>query len=234
MRNTVVLIMASLAISAAVLHAQAPQPRIWQGVFTAAQAERGNATFSTTCLRCHGADLGGNTAPALTGERFMAAWGDGSVARLFGTIRDTMPPFATSSIDDATKLDIVAFILQSNGFPTADRELAAGDLESIQIVPKEQQSAVQNFARVQVVGCLASGDANRFVLTSASKPVAASDAGATNAALGSGRILLLNAAPFGPAGQIGQKVEARGIIYRDERETLMAVTALKTLGACRN
>jgi len=47
-------------------------PRIWQGVFTAAQADRGKAVFNTTCLRCHGEDLAGNTAPALKGDRFQS------------------------------------------------------------------------------------------------------------------------------------------------------------------
>ena len=96
---------------------QAPQPRIWQGVYTTAQAERGKATFLVTCQRCHNADLSGDRGPALKGERFMTTWGGGSVKRLFEKIRDTMPPFATSTLDDATKLDIVTFILQTNGFP---------------------------------------------------------------------------------------------------------------------
>ena len=29
-------------------------PRIWQGVFTDAQAERGQTRFNTACIRCHG------------------------------------------------------------------------------------------------------------------------------------------------------------------------------------
>src|SRR5215210_8095634 len=91
---------------------QAPQPRIWQGVYTAAQADRGKATFLVTCQRCHNADLSGDRGPALKGERFMTSWGGGGVNRLFEKIRDTMPPFATSTLDDATKLDIVTFILQ--------------------------------------------------------------------------------------------------------------------------
>lgn len=239
MRRAIVLMMVSAAFGLPGLSAQAPappQPRIWQGVYTTAQAERGRATFLVSCQRCHNADLSGDRGPALRGERFTSTWGDGSVANLFAKIRDTMPPFATSTIDEGAKLDIVAFILQTNGFPAADRELAFGELEAIQIVAAGRPAAVQNFARVQVVGCLAPGEANRFVLTSASEPVAATDGAGTGAAaaLGSGRVVLLNASPFEPVRQVGQKVEARGILYRDERDTLVTVTALSALGACGN
>ena len=36
------------------VRAQNTEPRIWQGVYTAAQAERGKASFNSSCLRCHG------------------------------------------------------------------------------------------------------------------------------------------------------------------------------------
>jgi hypothetical protein len=164
----------------------------------------------------------------------MTTWGGGGLDRLFAKIRDTMPPFATSTLDDATKLDIVAFILQTNGFPPATRELAAGDLESIQIVAQNEQPSVQNFSRVQVVGCLARGEANAWVLTGASEPAAATDGtpAPTPAAPGNGRVVLINAAQFEPAAQVGQKVEARGLLYRDDRETLVTVSALTRLGPC--
>src|SRR5574339_752186 len=134
MRKGLTVVAAVLVGGIALRAQQAAQPRIWQGVFTTAQAERGKATFLVTCQRCHNADLSGDRGPALKGERFMTTWGGGGVNRLFEKIRDTMPPFATSTLDDRTKLDIVTFILQTNGFPAADKELAAEELESIDIV----------------------------------------------------------------------------------------------------
>ena len=229
--------LAAVFVSAVVVGAQQPQrPRIWQGVYTTAQAERGKATFLVTCQRCHNADLSGDRGPALKGERFMTTWGGGGANRLFEKIRDTMPPFATSTLDDRTKLDIVTFILQTNGFPAADRELALEDLESIDIVAQGEVPKAQNFARVQVVGCLTRAEENRFLLTNASEPVAAASDSASLPVpiLGSGRVMLLNAAPFKPEGQIGQRVEARGLVYRDERETLLTVSALKAVGTCQN
>jgi mono/diheme cytochrome c family protein len=237
MRRAVLLIVAAGFFSGAVgLRAQAPQPRIWQGVYTTAQAERGRAAYTTSCLRCHNADLSGDRGPALKGDRFMTTWGGGGVDRLFAKIRDTMPPFATSTLDDATKLDIVTFILQNNGFPAATRELAAADLESIQVVAKDEQPAVQNFSRVHVVGCLARGEESGWVLTAATEPSVATDAkpGAAPPAPGKGRVVLVNAGQFDPAAQVGQRVEARGLLYRDDRETLVALSALIRLGPCGN
>src|SRR6187431_1011969 len=172
MPTKAVLIATVVFASVIALTAQSSPPRIWQGVYTAAQADRGKASFTTTCLRCHNADLSGDRGPALKGERFMTTWGGGSVTRLFEKIRDTMPPFATSTLDDRTKLDIVTYILQTNGFPAGQKDLAAADLESIDVVAQDEVPKAQNFARVQIVGCLARGDENRFVLTNASEPVA--------------------------------------------------------------
>ena len=235
MRNGLIVV-AAVLVSAIALRAQQAQPRIWQGVYTTAQAERGKATFLVTCQRCHNADLSGDRGPALKGERFMTTWGGGGVNRLFEKIRDTMPPFATSTLDDATKLDIVTFILQTNGFPTGGKELAAADLESIDIVAKGEQPKAQNFARVQVVGCLARGDGNRFVLTNASEPVAVANDNVSLAvpSPGTGRVMLLNAAPFTPEAQVGQRVEARGLVYRDQQDTLLTVSALRAVGSCRD
>ena len=235
MPTKAVLIATVVFASVIALTAQSSPPRIWQGVYTAAQADRGKASFTTTCLRCHNADLSGDRGPALKGERFMTTWGAGGIDRLFAKIRDTMPPFATSTLDDATKLDIVTFILQTNGFPAGQKDLAAADLESIDIVAQGEVPKTQNFARVQIVGCLARSDENRFVLTNASEPVATAN---DNVSVpvpspGSGRVMLLNAAPFKPEAQVGQRVEARGLVYRDERETLLTVSAMKAVGSCQ-
>ena len=53
------------------------------------------------------------------------------------------------------------------------------------------------------------------------------------AARGSGRVVLINAGQFDAAGQVGQRVEARGPLYRDDRETCCTVSALG-IGSCQN
>ena len=81
-------------VVASVLKAQDTETlvSIWDGVYTAAQAERGKATFDVSCSRCHNADLSGSErGPTLTGEKFLGNWLDASLEPLFSFIRDSMP-----------------------------------------------------------------------------------------------------------------------------------------------
>ena len=126
------------------LGAQAPLPDIWQGAYSTAQAERGKTVYLSACIRCHGADLAGTTAPALKGDRFFETWGGDSVSRLYEKIRDTMPPNFGTILDDSAKLDIVAFILQTNGYP-AGKDLPSGNaLASIQILRRGEEDWVRH------------------------------------------------------------------------------------------
>src|SRR5262245_1424568 len=137
---------------------------IWDGVFTAAQADRGKAALlQNGCNGCHGAELAGDRGPALKGERFVTDWENGSVNRLFLKIRDTMPPLNAEQVTPASKLDIVAYLLQVNGFPSGTTSLTADDVETIQIVKKGAEAgALPNFSLVQAVGCLTPGQNKRW------------------------------------------------------------------------
>src|SRR5262245_11857268 len=132
---------------------------IWDGVYTAAQADRGKAALSQNgCNGCHGADLSGARGPSLKGERFMKEWENGSINRLFVKIRDTMPPLNAQQVSNDAKIDIIAHLLQVNDFPAGSSELSLDALEGLQIVRKGADAiAVPNFTLVQVVGCLAEG-----------------------------------------------------------------------------
>ncbi|HVL67732.1 MAG TPA: cytochrome c [Vicinamibacterales bacterium] len=240
MRRTIVLLSLAWTFALAGAAAQSPAPRIWQGVYTAAQAERGKSVYDTSCVRCHGADLAGTTAPPLKGERFMSTWGGETVSRLFDKIRDTMPPLFGTFVSEASKVDIVAYILHTNGYPAGKIELTGGnELASMQIVPRGDQGRVQNFALVQVVGCLQRDDRG-WRLTNAAAPVATTantpdvDALAQAAAtpLGTDDYLLLSAAPFDPASGLGRKVEARGLIYNESGNRRLTLTSLKSVGTC--
>src|SRR5215468_9917336 len=147
---------------------------IWDGVFTTAQADRGKAALlQNGCNGCHGAELGGDRGPALKGDRFITAWENGSINRLFTKIRETMPPLNAEQVSPEAKLDIVAYLLQVNGFPAGSTELAldTGSLDSVEIVRKGADvSGVPNFALVQTLGCLAQGPNGRWLLTNSTTP----------------------------------------------------------------
>ena len=99
---------------------------VWDGVYTDAQAERGRASYQQSCVGCHRDDLrGDNTAPSLVGESFTFLWGDMEVGELSARIQKLMPPERPGSLPAQTYIDIIAFILQKNGFPTGDVELGA-------------------------------------------------------------------------------------------------------------
>ena len=190
------------------LGAQSTEPRIWQGVYSEAQAARGRDVFNTSCLRCHAADLSGTTAPALKGDRFQTTFGNEPIDRLFLKIRDTMPPSFGTVLDDQVKLDVVTYILQTNGYPpgTGELKLASEDLATAQILKKGEQAVVQNFSLVQAVGCLARGADNTWMLTRSTDPISTREDSATpqalataaNRSLGTRTFRLLSAVPFKP------------------------------------
>jgi cytochrome c553 len=224
------------------------QRGVWDGIFTAAQADRGQAAAAQgRCTGCHGTELGGtDRAPALKGPAFVANWEDGSVNRLFAKIRDTMPPSNTDQLAAATKLDVVAFILRENGFPPGSVELPsdAGALDTIQIVRKAVDAGgAANFALVQVVGCL-SGDASiGWTLTKAAEPLVTRDevASATalrnaeSKALGNQTLHLVSVGALKMDAMKGHKIEARGLLYRDQAYADLNVTSLQPLASsCAN
>jgi len=104
---------------------EASAPSIWSGVFTAAQAKRGNDAYQASCSSCHGSDLRATEteAPDLTGAPFRARWNGKTLEERFERIRDTMPLGNGNTLGDRTYMDILAFILQFNDFPPGDREL---------------------------------------------------------------------------------------------------------------
>jgi mono/diheme cytochrome c family protein len=219
---------------------------VWNGVYTAAQAERGKSTFLTgRCGGCHQLDLSGDRGPALKGPDFLAHWENGSVNALFSKIRDTMPPNDPQEVADAAKVDVVAYLLQSNGFPAGSAELAVESdlLESIEIVRKDAPAGIPNFSLVQVVGCLGKAPSGSWALTHTSdasltkddEPSPAVLKAAQSKALGAGSFQLISVTPFGPESHQGHKMEARGLVYRDGAEARLNLTSLRMLDAsCTN
>jgi len=123
--------------SAVTSHAQAAAPAatqdtaaaptgsgIWAGVYSEAQAKRGETTANSRCSACHGTDLGGGEAgPALVGLEFLGNWNQQSLGDLFDRIHATMPADAPGSLSLADTADIISRILQLNKFPVGQKDL---------------------------------------------------------------------------------------------------------------
>ncbi len=92
--------------------------------FTAAQAERGGQLYASNCSGCHGVDLEGIDAPALSGPHF-DGWRRGPASALFLFMRTPMPAFRPGALPPRTYADILAFILARNGYTAGETELPA-------------------------------------------------------------------------------------------------------------
>ena len=97
----------------------------WDGVYTEAQAQRGDGLYAQYCASCHGPDLaGGEMAPGLTGGEFTSNWNDLSLGDLYERIRISMPQSAPGSLTRQQNSDILAFILRKMNTPVGQTELS--------------------------------------------------------------------------------------------------------------
>jgi mono/diheme cytochrome c family protein len=109
------------------------------GVYTAAQAQRGKTQYSQSCATCHMDDLSGSgQALPLAGDAFMGTWEGQSVADLMGLIHDTMPQDKPGTLTPDQTLDTIAYLLQYNQFPVGKEELKndPNELKNIIITKK--------------------------------------------------------------------------------------------------
>jgi Cytochrome c len=112
--------------------AQAPLSQ-WDGVFTDEQAARGRVLYEQRCASCHGRDLQGVLLPQhypgersvvpLVGADFDWRWNGLSLNIISERVRLSMPQNNPGSLNRQQNADILAFILQSGGFPPGATEL---------------------------------------------------------------------------------------------------------------
>jgi mono/diheme cytochrome c family protein len=103
------------------------EPTVCEGVYSAAQAQKGQETYVAQCAQCHGANFrGGFGVASLVGPTFAALWGDKTLWSLFDKMVTTMPLDKPGALSDEGYVEILARILQMNNFPAGDTaELSA-------------------------------------------------------------------------------------------------------------
>ena len=218
----------------------AATPKIWTGVYSAAQAKRGEGQFQKDCLTCHGFDLQGlaGRGPALSGAPFMTNWETESVATLFTKLKTTMPRNNPGSLTEDVYLDLLAFMLKANNYPEGAADVKTAALTELAFVKKDGsgKKGVQNFAMVGMIGCLAQAG-NRWVLTDTTEPQSTKDEAATSAEwqataarpAGGGTVRLVSAQGFDPARHQGHQVYVKGLLNRTPSDSRLNVTALQSL-----
>ena len=103
-----------------------------EGVYTDAQAKRGEALYKENCAACHGEDLAGSgPMPALAGNDFIANWK--TVGDLFEKTHTSMPASAPGSLSEQQTSDIISFLLSKSNYPAGQTELSVKQDELAQI-----------------------------------------------------------------------------------------------------
>ena len=131
MGKTLVIVVAAwllptVGLDAAGAQGAAPAKSIWDGAFTEGQAARGQERYRTACGACHAEDLLGAQGPALVGQAFLDRWAGSTVFDMVQVIKQSMPQEAPDSLGLPAYVDIVSYLLKSNGSPAGPSELPAG------------------------------------------------------------------------------------------------------------
>jgi mono/diheme cytochrome c family protein len=217
--------------------AQAPAS-VLDGVYTHAQAGRGEAIYSTACVGCHeGQDADG---PELTGRVFLDRWREDTLEPLFTFIKTTMPGNNPGSLDERAYADVVAYILEANGLPAGKMELSPDMAGSIQLVGAEGPRPLSNLTIVRAVGCLSPGANGTWTLVNAGnlRPVRARIVEGTTPdelkisatqPLGAQAFPLLSVTQRA-ASYAGHKVQVKGVLTRQNTLERINVMSLESVG----
>ena len=226
---------------------QAPVKTVLDGVFSEAQAKRGEAAYAANCGVCHGADLEGISAPELKGTHFLERWREDMLDTIYNYIKDNMPQgraLDAPRIPDTDYLDILTHILSVNGYRAGASDLAADLLEKVMLVGKNGPQPVPDGSLVVTVGCLSQARDGVWILFSATEPVRARrSTTSTPAELNASsqkragslifRLADLEAVPdFVPDSHKGHKLQVKGYLTRQpgaERISLSSMTMLDSM-----
>ena len=212
---------------------------VQDGVFAAAQAERGQGQYESLCQSCHGADLRGGQARTLSGEDFMRNWRGLTLHDLFDRLQ-TMPPSANIRLDENTYLDILSFVLNTNGFPAGEMALTAEGLEAVLIQGAEGPLEVPDHSLVKIVGCLIRGSGDTWLVTEATEPTRTRDPHSTadpdletaSSSSNTASFKLLYVFPS-PEAMEGHLVEAKGFLIRGDQDAINVTSVSTRARACR-
>ena len=122
-----------------------PMASVWDGVFTEAQATRGQAAYSGACGNCHGSRLNGapddpdmRSSPPVARARFLRVWDGRALGTLLAYTRATMPEENPNSLTQQEYVDVIAYQLSVSGMPVGEDELPIDPYDLARIVIQPQ------------------------------------------------------------------------------------------------
>ena len=223
-----------------------PTRTVLNGVYTAEQAARGEVVFTEKCKTCHRSEyLSSPEALALKGPLFVERWREDSLGALYTKMKGYMPPANVGpKLKDDEYLDLLAYFLQVNAYPTGSSELKIDQLADIQIVDHDGPKPLSNNTQVLVVGCLTPGSNDSWTLTNATEPIrtrtpeettpqelTASDARPPGSLTFQLRGIENLPATFSLDSHKSQKVQAKGVLLRQasgNRLTLLSMAKVSS------
>jgi mono/diheme cytochrome c family protein len=94
--------------------------------FDRAQVAHGKSLYGSACAKCHGANMQGITAPALSGAAFAPATGSHlTIGGIYTYMSTNMPADRPGKLKDADYADIMAYLLSANGYAPGGGKLTA-------------------------------------------------------------------------------------------------------------
>jgi mono/diheme cytochrome c family protein len=135
-------------LGALLVTGQTPPARpVTDGVYSAAQAARGQQLYKAQCASCHGGTMEGASGPPLVGGNFLANWSAQPLSDLVSKIQKTMPFSLPGSLSVSQSTDLAAFILQTARFPAGQADLN-GEMLSRVVFPTVRSTAAPVAASV--------------------------------------------------------------------------------------
>jgi mono/diheme cytochrome c family protein len=108
----------SWALALALVPALGAQEKksVKDGVYTAAQADRGQAVFRSKCASCHAPNR-------FTDDLFYTSFAGKPLWEMFDVISDSMPEDNPGSLKKEEYADVIAYLLKLNNFPAGPSDL---------------------------------------------------------------------------------------------------------------
>jgi mono/diheme cytochrome c family protein len=108
------------------------QKTIADGVYSDAQADRGEQRFKVSCSSCH-------TPGSFSGGAFAERWNGQTMGEVFDFVSNAMPENDPGGLEPAEYASVLAYILRVNGYAAGQDDLPADTtaLKAFAIVPKK-------------------------------------------------------------------------------------------------
>ncbi len=110
------LVLAAAVLCLTEMAAAQEKKSVKAGVYTAEQADRGQALYRSKCASCHAPNR-------FTDDLFYQSFAGKPLWEMFDVISDSMPEDNPGSMKPAEYADVIAYLLRLNKFPAGSAEL---------------------------------------------------------------------------------------------------------------